>query len=147
MFYRHSTLIINTCCSRFLAVTDRWRTNCSQAQTLSSLLASSITGLVGMPNLLTVVAKLGSTALPSTRQFGTAGTAKGDHSVSLTINRARENFVNKTSSKYRTKLTRQLSEQQKQVQRQWSSGADYFLQEMASTSSWTPLSTPLLPLH
>lgn len=135
MFYRHSALTINTCCSRFLAVTDRRGTDCSQAQTLSSLLASSITGLVGMPNLFTVVAKLSSTALPSTRQLGAAGTSKCNHCVSLTSKGARENFVNKTSSKYRTKLTRQLSEQLKQVQRQWTSGTDYFLQEMASTSS------------
>lgn len=134
LFYRHSTLIINTCCSRFLAVTDRRGTNCSQAQALSPLLASSITGLVGMPNLLTVVAKLSSTALPSTGQLGAAGTSKGDHCIALSRG-ARENFVNKTSSKYRTKLTRQLSEQLKQVQRQWTPGADYFLQEMVSNSA------------
>lgn len=138
MFCRHSTPIINTCCSRFLAVTDGWRTNCSQAQTLGSLLASSITGLVGMPDLLTVVAKLRSTAFSSTCQLGAAGTSKRDHSVSLTSRGARENLVNKTSSKYRTKLTRQLLEQLKQVQRQWTSEPDHFLNASSTT---------LLPLH
>lgn len=82
MLWEHFVFqILNTCCSRLLAVANGWRTNCSQAQTLSSLLASSITGLVWMPNLFTVVAELSSTAFTSTCNFRTACTAKGNHSI------------------------------------------------------------------
>lgn len=82
VFYRPSILTINTCRSRFLAVADRRGTNCSQAQTLSSLLASGIAGLVRVPNLLTVIAELSPAAFSSTCKFGTAGASKRDHGVS-----------------------------------------------------------------
>lgn len=81
-------LYVISCCSRLLAVTDRRGTDCSEAQTLSSLLASSITGLVWMPNLLTVIAELSSTAFSSTCKFGAAGTSKCDHGISAVRSRA-----------------------------------------------------------
>lgn len=47
-------------------------------QGLRPLLASRVTGLVGVPGLLAVVAELGAAALSVTHQPGTAGTARGD---------------------------------------------------------------------
>lgn len=106
VFSRHSTLIIHTCCSRLLAVTDRRGTDCSEAQTLSSLLASSITGLVWMPNLLTVIAELCSTAFSSTCKFGTAGTSKCNHGISWTIKRGKRVLLTEVFFIYRSKLKR-----------------------------------------
>lgn len=106
VFYRLSILIIRTCCSRLLAVTDRRGTDCSQAQTLSSLLASSITGLVWMPNLLTVIAELSSTAFSSTCKFGTAGTSKRNHSISWMIKRGKRVLLTEVFFIYRPKLKR-----------------------------------------
>lgn len=45
---------------------------------LRPLLARRVTGLVGVPGLLAVVAELGAAALSETHQPGTAGTARGD---------------------------------------------------------------------
>lgn len=49
-------------------------------QGLRPLLARRVTGLVGVPRLLAVVAELGAAALSETHQPGTAGTARGDDS-------------------------------------------------------------------
>lgn len=50
-------------------------------QGLCPLLPGHVTRLVGVPDLLAVVAELGVAAIPLTRQLGAAGTAVGDHRV------------------------------------------------------------------
>lgn len=71
-----------TCSPALLTVTEGGRAHRSQAEALGSLLSSSITGLVGMPQLLTVVTELSTTALPATCDLWTAGTPKGYHCIS-----------------------------------------------------------------
>lgn len=70
-----------TCSSALLAVAEGGRTNGPQAEALGSLLPCCITGLVGMPQLLTVVTELRTAALPAARDLGTAGTPEGDHGI------------------------------------------------------------------
>lgn len=47
-------------------------------QRLRPLLAGRVAGLVGVPGLFAVVAKLRAAAFSATNQPGTAGTARGD---------------------------------------------------------------------
>lgn len=71
-----------TSSAALLAVAEGGRAHGSQAQALGPLLPRCITGLVGMPQLLAVVAELGTAALSATFDLRTAGTPKGYHSIS-----------------------------------------------------------------
>ena len=64
-----------------LAVAEGGGAEAAELQALGALLACRVTGLVGVPQLLAVVAELGAAALPSTRQLGAAGAAEGDDGV------------------------------------------------------------------
>lgn len=65
-----------TCSSALLAVAKGGRADRPQAKALSSLLTCCITCLIGMPQLLTVVTELCTTALPATCDLRTTGTPK-----------------------------------------------------------------------
>ena len=70
-----------TCSSALLAVAEGRGADRPQTEALRSLLTCRVACLVGMPQLLTVVTKLGAAALPAARDLGTAGTAEGDDCV------------------------------------------------------------------
>lgn len=55
-----------------------WRVVAVRVQRLRPLLAGRVTGLVGVPGLFAVVAKLGATAIAPAHQPGAAGTAGSD---------------------------------------------------------------------
>lgn len=59
-----------------------------------------------MPNLLTVIAELSSTAFSSTCKFGTAGTSKCDHGISWTIKRGKRVLLTEVFFIYTSKLKR-----------------------------------------
>ena len=64
-----------------LAVAERGRPHRPEAQALGPLLARRVAGLVGVPQLLAVVAELRAAALAAARDLGTAGAAEGDDRV------------------------------------------------------------------
>lgn len=70
-----------TCGSTLLAVAEGGRPETPQSETLRPLLARRVTCLVGVPQLLAVVAELRPTALAATSDLRTAGTAKRNNSV------------------------------------------------------------------
>ena len=80
-----------TCSSALLTIAEGGWADGPQAQALRSLLPCCITGLVGMPQLLTVVTELSTTALPAARDLRTAGTAEGYHCIS---SRGQTNHIN-----------------------------------------------------
>lgn len=66
---------------RLLSVAEPRGVLGAYAQGLRPLLPGHVTRLVGVPDLLAVVAELCLAALPLTGQLGAAGTAVGDHGV------------------------------------------------------------------
>lgn len=65
-----------TCGAALLAVAQRRRPEAPQPETLGPLLSRRVAGLVGVPQLLAVVAELRAAALAAARDLRAAGAAK-----------------------------------------------------------------------
>lgn len=70
-----------TCGAALLAVAQRRGPEAPQPETLGPLLARRVAGLVGVPQLLAVVAELCAAALAAARELRAAGAAKRYDSV------------------------------------------------------------------
>lgn len=86
-----------------LAVAEAGRVLGANAQGLCPLLPGHVTRLVGVPDLLAVVAELCLAALPLAGQLGAAGTTVGDHRVPA--RRERQHKVTKEGCRYNSAKT------------------------------------------